>query len=149
MFRTLDVIMIAALIGAASWTFKVKYDSEAAVARVAKLEKRLEIEKEAIDILNADWSLLTSPDRLTKLVERYHDELPLEPTEPRMVGTLDDVPLAAEMPAEVQEEIREATRDDAADRDTITGSVGGSAETQDLPDEFGTEDDGVVEGVDQ
>ena len=98
MFRTLDVIMIAALIGAAAWTFKVKSDSEAAVERVARLEKRLQLEHEAIDILNADWSLLTSPDRLEKLVERYREDLSLEPVSPNMVGTLGDVPTADEMP---------------------------------------------------
>ncbi|MCG6857262.1 MAG: hypothetical protein LJE67_04270 [Salaquimonas sp.] len=146
MFRTLDVVMVAAVIAAASWTFKVKYDSEAAKARVAKLEKRLEIEKEAIDILNADWSLLTSPDRLKKLVERYQDDLQLQPTEPEMVGTLDDVPMADQMPAEVQDRMREAQSDGAADRGTITGSiksVGGK------PGEDDPAEDGAVEEMDQ
>ncbi len=122
MFRTLDVIMIAALIGAASWTFKVKSDSEAAVERVARLEKRLQLEREAIDILNADWSLLTSPDRLEKLVERYREDLPLEPLAPKMIGTLDDVPTIDAMPAQTDGASSEFAGE-AADRDTVTGSV--------------------------
>ncbi|MEC9342431.1 MAG: hypothetical protein VYD64_01170 [Pseudomonadota bacterium] len=122
MFRTLDVIMIAALIGAASWTFKVKSDSETAMARVARLEKRLQIEREAIDILNADWSLLTSPDRLEKLVERYREQLPLTPAEPAMIGTLDNVPMADEMPVETGEPDEEFA-DAAPDRQTVTGST--------------------------
>ncbi|MCB1464340.1 MAG: hypothetical protein KDJ90_18420 [Nitratireductor sp.] len=144
MFRTLDVIMIAALIGAASWTFKVKYDSEAAMARVAKLEKRLQIEKEAIDILNADWSLLTSPERLKKLVERYREELPLEPTEPKMIGTLEDVPMIAEMPAEMPDDGRAASADEATDRETITGSIEPERELPEMLDE-----DNMAGGGDQ
>ena len=123
MFRTLDVIMIAALIGAAAWTFKVKADSEAAVERVARLEKRLQLEHEAIDILNADWSLLTSPDRLEKLVERYREDLPLEPVSPNMVGTLGDVPTEDEMPPQPDAAEREKFAGETADRDTVTGSV--------------------------
>lgn len=123
MFRTLDVIMIAALIGAASWTFKVKSDSEAAVERVARLEKRLQLEREAIDILNADWSLLTSPDRLEKLVERYREDLPLEPLEPKMIGTLDDVPTIDTMPAQTESGESSEFAGQPADRDTVTGSV--------------------------
>ena len=144
MFRTLDVIMIAALIGAAAWTFKVKYDSEAAMARVAKLEKRLQIEKEAIDILNADWSLLTSPERLKKLVERYREELPLEPTEPKMIGTLEDVPMIAEMPAEMPDDGRAASADEATDRETITGSIEPERELPEMLDE-----DNMAGGGDQ
>jgi len=122
MFRTLDVIMIGALIAAASWTFKVKYDSEAAHERISKLEKRLEIEKEAIDILNADWSLLTSPDRLEKLVERYHDQLQLAPVDPEMIGTLNDIPQSTDLPAAGNGEAQKYAGE-GPDKRAVTGAV--------------------------
>ena len=122
MFRTLDVIMIGALIAAASWTFKVKYDSEAAHERISRLEKRLQIEEEAIDILNADWSLLTSPDRLEKLVARYREDLKLEPVAPEMIGTLKDLPSGEEYPVQGEGEAERFAGEGTSDQ-TVTGSV--------------------------
>lgn len=92
MLRTFDIVMIGALIATAGYTFKIKHDAELAVARVEQLETRIRLEKEAIDILKADWSLLTSPDRLAKLVERHAQELQIEPLAPAQVGTVADAP---------------------------------------------------------
>lgn len=118
MFRTLDIIMIGALIAGATWTFKVKYDSEVAREELARLERRLQIEREAIDILKADWSLLTSPDRLEKLVTRYQEELLLAPAQPEQVGSFSEIPVR--MPALDAEYGRSAG---TVDRTTTTGSV--------------------------
>lgn len=121
MFRTVDIIMIGALIAGAAWTFKVKYDSEIAVARVARLEKQLQLEREAIDILKADWSLLTSPERLEKLVERYREELQLETVAPQQVGTLDEIP---ERSAATDPATEDFAAGGAPDRSAVTGAIG-------------------------
>lgn len=92
MLRTLDIVMIGALIATAGYTFKIKHDAEQSVARVEKLETRIRLEKEAIDILKADWSLLTSPDRLARLVERHAGELQIEPLAPAQIGAIADAP---------------------------------------------------------
>ncbi len=92
MVRTIDIVMIAMLIAGAGYTFKVKHDAEQAVARVESLETRIRLEREAIDILKADWSLLTSPDRLEALIARHREELGLEPISPRQIVTLDKIP---------------------------------------------------------
>lgn len=127
--RTIDIIMVAALLGSASWTFKVKNDSEQALARVAELENRIEREREAIDILRADWSLLTSPDRLEHLVQRHKDELGLEPARPEQYMNMDAVPYR---PAEVAppdngplETARSGNKDGEATGgpDFVTGSI--------------------------
>lgn len=125
MFRTLDIIMIGALIAGAAWTFKVKYDSELAVERVARLERRLQLEREAIDILKADWSLLTSPGRLEKLAERYRDELHLEAVKPEQVGSLDEIPDRSAIAGESKDDFAAAA---APDRSTVTGSVSRAGE---------------------
>ena len=78
MIRTLDIIMIGVLIAGAGYTFKVKHDAERAVERVESLETRIRLEREAIEILKADWSLLTSPDRLEALIKRHQQELGLQ-----------------------------------------------------------------------
>jgi hypothetical protein len=131
MLRTLDIVMIGALIAGAGWTFKVKHDAEQAVARVETLETRIRLEREAIEILKADWSLLTSPERLEALIERYKDELMLDHAQPRQIVTFDKIP---EKPPEIlppldgsvdgDGEAGGSSRADAqTDPDAVTGSV--------------------------
>ena len=43
--RSIDILMVAALLGSVVWTFKVKHDSQEAIDRVAILEKQIEAEK--------------------------------------------------------------------------------------------------------
>ena len=92
MSRSINIIMLALLIGVVSWTFKVKQDSQEALARVAELERQIAAEKTEIDLLKSDWSLLTSPERLQELVDRYGDELNLKPMEPGQIAREDDLP---------------------------------------------------------
>lgn len=136
MLRTLDIVMIGALIAGAGWTFKVKHDAEQAVARVETLETRIRLEREAIEILKADWSLLTSPERLEALIERYKDELMLEHAQPRQIVTFDKIPEKQpeilpplDGPIDGGGEAGGASRADAqTDPDAVTGSVAKPAE---------------------
>lgn len=92
MFRGVNIILLALLIAVVSWTFKVKNDSQIALARVAELERQIAAEKIEIDLLKSDWSLLTSPERLQDLVTRYGDELNLKPMLPEQLAREDDLP---------------------------------------------------------
>ncbi len=85
--------MIGLMLGGAAFTFKVKHDSELALERVAKLEAQIKLEQDAIDVLEADWSLLTDPRRLARLVERYQGQLGLEETDPRAIGKISEIPM--------------------------------------------------------
>ena len=90
--RSFDMLMVALLIGVVIWTFKVKHDSEVALDRVAELEKKIAAEEIEIDLLLSDWGLLTSPARLEKLVERYGEQLGLEPTMPAQLADPNNLP---------------------------------------------------------
>ncbi|MFK5981118.1 MAG: hypothetical protein QM488_19785 [Rhizobiaceae bacterium] len=92
MLRAIDVILICALVGSASWTYKVKYDARIALDRVEELEKKIFAEREEIKLLRADWALYNSPARLQKLVDRYREELNLVPLDPGQVSTVDQLP---------------------------------------------------------
>ncbi len=120
MVRTLDVVMVAALVATAGWTFKVKHDAENSVARVEALETQIRIEREAMEILRADWGLLTSPDRLEKLVARHSQELGLEPLQPRQIVTIDKVP---EKVPDILPPIDGQSAGVASDPANVTGSV--------------------------
>lgn len=93
MFRTTDIVLIAVMVSAAALTFKIKRDAEEQLAMVQKLQAQIRYEEDTIDLLKADWSLLTQPSRLQKLTEIYKSQLGLEPLNARQIGGLDDVPV--------------------------------------------------------
>jgi len=97
MLRPLDIVMIGLVLGGAAFTFKVKHDSEMALERVAKLEKKIKAEQDAIDVLEADWSLLNDPKRLSQLVERYKDQLGIDDADSTAIGKIDEIPIRPPM----------------------------------------------------
>lgn len=93
MFRTSDIVLIAVMVSAAALTYKTKREAEDQLAAVQKLQAQIRYEEDTIDLLKADWSLLTQPARLQKLAEIYKTQLGLEPLNARQIGGLDDVPV--------------------------------------------------------
>ena len=92
MFRTSDMVLIAVMVSAAALTYNIKRKAEDQLAQVHRIEAEIRIEQDTIDLLKADWSLLTQPSRLQKLTEIYQAELALQPVEASQIGRLDDVP---------------------------------------------------------
>ena len=92
MFRTSDIILIALMVSATAMTYKIKRDAEEQQTAVYRLQAQIRTENDTIDLLRADWSLLTQPSRLQKLTETYKDELALQPLEARQIVGLDELP---------------------------------------------------------
>lgn len=92
MFRTSDIVLIAVMVSAAALTYKTKREAEEQLAAVQKIEAQIRYEEDTIDLLKADWSLLTQPSRLQKLAEVYKSQLELEPVNARQIVGLDDLP---------------------------------------------------------
>jgi hypothetical protein len=69
--RLLNIIVIAALILAASIVYKIKFDSTLQAERVGKLAGELRRERNAIATLRAEWSRLDSPLRVQGLAQRH------------------------------------------------------------------------------
>ncbi|MFU0503080.1 cell division protein FtsL [Pseudaminobacter sp. NGMCC 1.201702] len=92
MFRTSDIVLIALMVSAAAFTYKTKHDAENQLSAVRKIEQQIRFEENSIDLLKADWSLLTQPSRLQRLSEIYQDQLQLQPVEARQIVNLDDLP---------------------------------------------------------
>ena len=93
MFRTSDIVLIAVMVSAAALTYKTKREAEEQLAAVQKIQAQIHYEEETIDLLKADWSLLTQPSRLQKLADVYKSQLGLEPVNARQIGSLDDIPV--------------------------------------------------------
>lgn len=123
-FRSIDILMVAVLIVCVVWTFKIKHDSQEALDRVSVLEKQIEAEDNRVDLLKSDWSLLTSPSRLEKLVEHYGGQLELKPIEPAQLA--DENSLPGFKKPEILIDIDNQDRDGFAgiDQTVTTGGVG-------------------------
>jgi hypothetical protein len=94
-FRTSDIVLIAVMVSAAALTYKTKREAEDQLAAVQKIHTQIRYEEETIDLLKADWSLLTQPSRLQKLTELYKSQLALEPVSARQIVGIGDLPAKA------------------------------------------------------
>jgi hypothetical protein len=92
MFRITDIILVMAMVAAAAFTYTTKHDAEAEFAKIRRLEASIRLEEEAIDVLKADWSLLTQPSRLQKLTETYFEDLQLVPVESHQIADFKELP---------------------------------------------------------
>jgi hypothetical protein len=96
--RFVHLFVVAALVCAAAYVYKIKFDSTLQAERLAKLAIDLRRERDAIAALRAEWSKLESPARIQGLANRH---LSLRPTDPTQVGsTADAIDRLPERPLE-------------------------------------------------
>jgi cell division protein FtsL len=95
MMRLMNICVIAALVAAAAYVYKIKFESTRQVERVAKLRMQIRREHEAIAALRAEWSTLDNPTRIQELAKRH---LALQPIDPRQLDRLTRLP---ERPADL------------------------------------------------
>jgi len=91
-FRTTDIVLIAIMVSAAAFTYKIKQQAEDQLSAVQTLEAQIRFEEDTIALLKADWSLLTQPSRLQRLTDVYQLELELQPVDAHQFATLDALP---------------------------------------------------------
>ena len=87
--RLLNIMVIGALILAASFVYKIKFDSTLQAERVAKLSGELRRERDAIAARRAEWAKLDTPGRIQGLASRH---LALRPIVPTQFDSLDRLP---------------------------------------------------------
>ena len=79
--RLLNILVIAALILAASFVYKIKFDSTLQAERVAKLHNELRRERDVVARLRAEWAKLDTPGRIQGLAERHLKLRPVQSTQ--------------------------------------------------------------------
>jgi hypothetical protein len=92
--RLINILVICALVLAASLVYKIKFDSTLQAARVAKLHNELRHERDAIAVLRAEWARLDTPGRIQGLANRHLALQPIKPTQFDDFGDLPARPLA-------------------------------------------------------
>ena len=87
--RLLHLIVVAALVCAAAYVYKIKFDSTLQAERVAKLRSEIRRERDVIAALRAEWSQLDNPARIQALAQRH---LTLKPAEATQIDSFDRLP---------------------------------------------------------
>ncbi|HUD89653.1 MAG TPA: hypothetical protein VMR17_24610 [Xanthobacteraceae bacterium] len=125
--RVLNFVVIGALVLAAAYVYRIKFDSTVQAERLAKLRGELRHERDTIAALRAEWGQLDNPARIEALAKRY---LQLKPVTPIQFDTFDHLP---ERPPD---DARAANDDpigsmlgNAPMSDTVTGSIPAPAPT--------------------
>lgn len=116
--RLLNILVIGALILAASFVYKIKFESTLQAERAAKLRGEIQRERDTIAALRAEWAKLESPARLEELARRH---LNLRPAAARQLGDFASLP--ERPPAIVRQQTDPVGAMIEHDADTATGSI--------------------------
>jgi len=81
MWRLMHVIAIGALIASAAYVYSLKYQTIYASEQIVKTRHLISKERDAINILRAEYAHLTRPDRLQALADKQLDMQPLALTQ--------------------------------------------------------------------
>ncbi|WP_037087437.1 cell division protein FtsL [Neorhizobium vignae] len=93
MLRSFDLVLIGVMTAAAVVTYSIKHRADEKLSEVRRLESEIKLEKDTIDLLKADWALLTQPNRLHRLINVYNTELALAPTETTQLAMPKELPM--------------------------------------------------------
>ena len=122
--RVVHVLVIAALVFAAAYVYRIKMDSTTRVERVLQLHAAIREQRDAIAVLHSEWARLDAPLRLQGLAERH---LPLKPVNANQYDSLKNLPerppnlVRPGDPDPIGAMIQ--TIDAATDASSVTGSV--------------------------
>jgi hypothetical protein len=90
--RLFNLVLLAVMLVGAVVTYEMKHEAEKSANRVSQLERDIAREKDAIQILRAELSLLLQPGRLQAAVDLYADHFKLETFAPTQYATIDEIP---------------------------------------------------------
>ncbi|OLP61293.1 hypothetical protein BJF93_21185 [Xaviernesmea oryzae] len=99
MLRTFDIVLVVVMTAAATVTYTIKHRAESKLEEIHKLDAEIKLEEDTIELLKADWALVTQPSRLERLVGVYRQDLSIEPTPSTQIVQPQELPmLKADVP---------------------------------------------------
>lgn len=108
------------MVAAAAFTYKTKHDAEDRKQILAKIEQQIRFEEDSLDLLKADWSLVTQPSRLQRLTTAYQAQLGLQPLDARQIVGLEELPAKPLSIEDLSGQNLGGMADSGAARDNIT-----------------------------
>ncbi len=95
MLRFLNSLLVVGVLIAAYFVYALEHQRRGVERQMAQLKLRIEEERETAKLLEAEWSLLTRPDRIERLAAKH---LQLAPADPRQF--IGEVELTTRVPKE-------------------------------------------------
>jgi cell division protein FtsL len=120
--RVLNFFVIGALVLAAAYVYRIKFDSTVQAERLAKIRSEVRHERDDIAALRAEWGQLDNPERIETLAKRY---LQLKSIAPTQFDTLDHLP--DRPPQDVTADSRDTIGDILENFEQPTGSIPAAA----------------------
>jgi hypothetical protein len=96
--RLLHIIAISMLIASAGYAYSIKYDTLYYAEQVAKLKSKVQRERDALAVLQAEWQYLDRPDRLQAAADQHLD---LQPLKIQQLARLSELPSRPEREDEI------------------------------------------------
>jgi hypothetical protein len=87
--RILNLVVIGALVLAAAYVYRIKFEATVQAEHLAKLRDQVRQERDKIADLRAHWGQLDDPARVQDLAKRF---LKLQPVAPTQFDTFDHLP---------------------------------------------------------
>jgi hypothetical protein len=87
--RLLHLTVVAALIVASAYVYKIKFESTVRATELARLAAAIKRERDATAALKAEWAQLDNPARIQGLAERH---LSLRMLDPAQLDRFDHLP---------------------------------------------------------
>src|SRR5215813_10561968 len=96
--RFVHLIVVAALVSAAAYVYKIKFEATLQAEQVAKLRAEIRRERDAVAALRAQWAQLDNPERIQGLAQRHLALRPVQPTQFDQIDRLAERPANAPAP---------------------------------------------------
>ena len=118
--RIIHLLVIAVLVFAAAYVYRIKMESTVRTERVLRLHADIREQRDAIASLRAEWAKLDAPMRLQGLAERH---LTLKPITAQQFDTLKNLPDKPPSFAKPGDPDPIGAMIDTIDPDIVTGSL--------------------------
>ncbi|MDB5567218.1 MAG: hypothetical protein JWP84_3784 [Tardiphaga sp.] len=118
--RIIHLLVIAVLVFAAAYVYRIKMESTVRTERVLRLHADIREQRDAIASLRAEWAKLDAPMRLQGLAERH---LTLKPVTAQQFDTLKNLPDRPPSFAKPGDPDPIGAMIDTIDPDIVTGSL--------------------------
>jgi cell division protein FtsL len=123
MLRLLHCLMVMGLIASAGYVYDIKYRATAEAQQAQKLRNEIRSEKDRIASARAEWSKLSSPDRIQELATRHLKMKPVEARRFGSVSTLPERPKPGDPIGDMLQSLPPPQANDNGPDETPTGSV--------------------------
>ena len=118
--RILHLLVIAVLVFAAAYVYRIKMESTVRTERVLRLHADIRAERDVIASLRAEWAKLDAPLRLQGLAERHLNLKPITAQQFDQLKNLPDRPPSFAKPGDPDPI---GAMIDTIDPDIVTGSL--------------------------